>query len=114
MQEKLGQAAGNDTLDAMSPTMVRYFLTMVLLAHPVKAIDESKYRELRTYCQALDALLKGKVDAAGNILIQRFKCQVMSLKDNFEKFARFLELVPWDMVVVSPEETYLLCPGACA
>ena len=106
MQEQLGQITGDDSSEAMSPIMVRYLLTMVLPAHPVKTIGESKYRELRTLCQVLDALLKGKVDTAGDILMQRFKCQVMSLRDNSEKFGRYLELIPEDMVAVSPEETF--------
>ena len=54
----------------------------------------------------MDALLKGKVDSAGDLLMQRFKSVVMSLRDNSEKFGRFLELIPEEMVGISPEETF--------
>ena len=106
MQEQLGQVTGGDSNETLSPIMVRYLLTMVLPAHPVKAMGEAKYRELRTLCQDMDALLKGKVDSAGDLLMQRFKSVVMSLRDNSEKFGRFLELIPEEMVGISPEETF--------
>ncbi|CAE7392395.1 abcC8 [Symbiodinium microadriaticum] len=47
MHDQLGQATGDSSGDSMSPVMVRYLLTMVLPAHPIKAIGEAKYRELR-------------------------------------------------------------------
>ena len=106
MNDQLGQITGDDSTEAMSPIMVRYLLTMVLPTHPLKTMGEAKYRELRTLCQALDALLKGKVDAAGDLLMQRFKSLVMSLRDNSDKFGRYLELIPEEMIGVSPEETY--------
>ena len=73
----------------------------------MKSIGETKDGELRTLCQAFDALLKGKVDSAGDLLMhQRFKSQVMGLRDDSDKFPRFLELIPEEMAGVTPEETF--------
>ena len=51
-------------------------------------------------------LLKGKVDAAGDMLIQRFKSVVMGLRDGSDKFGKYLELIPDEALGVTLEETY--------
>ena len=80
-------------------------LTMVLPAHPMKNIGEAKRKELRTLCQAFDALLKGKVESAGGLLMQQFKNHVIGLGDDSDKIGRFLELLSDEVVRVMPEET---------
>ena len=106
MHNQLGQATGESSSDAMSPVMVRYLLSMVLPSHPIKEIGENKYRELRNICQALDCLLKGRLESAGDILMQRYKSVVMSLRDRSDRFGRYLEVIPEDMVGVSQDELF--------
>ena len=86
--------------------MVRYLLSMVLPSHPIKEMGENKYRELRTICQALDCLLKERLESAGDILMQRYKSIVMGLRDQSERFGHYLEIIAEEMVGVSQDELY--------
>ena len=53
------------------------------------------------------ALLKGKMDSAGDELMQRFKSRCLALRDGTNHFARYLELLPEDLLGggASMEET---------
>ena len=106
MHEQLGQTGGEPSSDSLSPVMVRYLLSMVLPAHPIKDIGESRYRELRTLCQAIDCLLKGRIESAGDVLMQRFKSVVMGLRDHSDRFGRYLEIIPEEMVGISQDELF--------
>ncbi|CAE7606234.1 unnamed protein product [Symbiodinium sp. CCMP2592] len=106
LHEQLGAATGEASDDPLSPIMVRYLLTMVMPSFPSKLGGSEKYRELRTLCQALDCLLRGKVDSAGDILVQRFKSLVMGLRDGTERFGHYLELIPEESLGVTSDEAF--------
>ena len=53
---------------------------------------------MRTLALGIDMILKGKVDAAGDLFMQRFKSLCMTLRDGDSRFGRYLELLPEDMV----------------
>ena len=106
LHEQLGAATGEESNDPLSPVMVRYLLTMVMPSFPSKLNGGEKYRELRTLCQALDCLLRGKVDSAGDILVQRFKSLVMGLRDGTERFGHYLELIPEESLGVTSDEAF--------
>ena len=97
---------GEDSADPLSPVMVRYLLTMVMPSFPTKLNGTERYRELRTLCQALDCLLRGKVDSAADTLVQRFKSLVMGLRDGTGNFGHYLELIPEEGLGVTSDETF--------
>ena len=106
LHEQLGSVTGEEASDSLSPVLVRYLLTMVVPSFPGKLHGTEKYRELRTLAQAVDLLLKGKVDAVGDLLVQRFKSLVMGLRDGTEKFGHVLELIPEESLGVTSDEVF--------
>ena len=78
----------------MPPIVLKYLLTTFLPQNPVKAIGSDMYRQLRTLAEAMDALIEGRVPAALDLLMQRFKACQLSLQDRSWAAARWLELIP--------------------
>ncbi|OLQ01222.1 hypothetical protein AK812_SmicGene16051 [Symbiodinium microadriaticum] len=104
LHEQLETTTGEEAKDPLAPIMVRYLLSMVVPRYnQLQGTD--RYRELRTLCQSLDLLLKGKVDSAADVLIQRVKSLLMSVRDGSDQFGRYLELIPEEALGVSFEES---------
>ncbi|CAE7175988.1 hypothetical protein AK812_SmicGene26686 [Symbiodinium microadriaticum] len=100
MKEQVGATYGGgaEEEERLTPVVMRYYLSVVLPNYPVKVQGEARVREMRTLASALDLLCRGKIDSAADMLMQRFKSLCMSLRDNSDRFGKFLELLPDDVV----------------
>lgn len=102
MHDQLGTLHGDSLAsgsaeDVLKPAAVRYLLTSVLPMMDVGKLGEEKLRELRTLSAALDLIVGGKVPMAGDMLMQRLKSILMSLRDGSTAASRYLELIPMDL-----------------
>ena len=52
------------------------------------------YRELRTYAEAVDGLLRGNTLQVLDLLTQQFRATCMAIDEKFWSTARHLQLVP--------------------
>lgn len=96
MEELLGARFGESSGEKMNPVVTRYLLSVVTPSLGGKA-SKSTMRELRTIALAVDYLLKGKGESAGDVLIQRFKSLAMQLRHGSERFGPQIELLPEDI-----------------
>ena len=73
MQELLISMYGEDELadDEYVPVMNRYLLSVIWLNFPARDQIGSPVREMRTLALGLDLIVRNKVDAAGDWLMQR-------------------------------------------
>jgi hypothetical protein len=94
MAEQLSPLDGGEYSSEVPPIVLKYLLTTFLPQNPVKAIGSDMYRQLRTIAEAMDALIEGRVPAALDLLMQRFKACQLSLQDRSWTAARWLELIP--------------------
>jgi len=110
MHDQLGTHFGSlDTKTrALSPVAVRYLLSFAIPQFQ-GGISPDKYRELRTLASAADMLVEGKIGEAGDMLLQRFKALLMTLRDGTDRASRWLELLPMDDMptVSSSREEYV-------
>ena len=100
MKEQVGALYGEDggSEDPLSPVVNRYLLSVIHPNYPPKGQSEEMVREMRTLAMSLDLLLKGRIDAAGDLMMQRFKSCCMHLRDGRGHFGHFLELLPDDLL----------------
>ena len=63
---------------------------MLLPDYPAKSQSEDRLREMRTLAMGLDMSLRGKIDSAGDLFMQRFKSLSVALRDNDTGFGRCL------------------------
>jgi hypothetical protein len=94
MAEQLSPLDGGEYSSEVPPIVLKYLLTTFLPQNPVKAIGSDMYRQLRTLAEVMDALIEGRVPAALDLLMQRFKACQLSLQDRSWAAARWLELIP--------------------
>ena len=92
MREQLQPLSGDADEDVLTPACVRYFMTVYLPNH--RQVPEHQLRELRTLCEAIDGLLRGKSVRVLDLLMQRLKAAMMAYNDNSWSSARWLELLP--------------------
>ena len=93
MREQLQPLSGDaDEEDALTPACVRYFMTVYLPNH--RQLHEHQLREVRTLCEAIDGLLRGKSVRVLDLLMQRLKAAMMAYNDGSWSSARWLELLP--------------------
>ena len=102
MHEQLGTLHGDPLAsgsaeEVLKPAAVRYLLTSVLPMMDLGKLGEEKLREMRTLSAALDLVVGGKVSMAGDMLMQRLKSILMSLRDGSTAASRYLELIPMDL-----------------
>ncbi|CAK0833613.1 unnamed protein product [Prorocentrum cordatum] len=76
------------------PIFLKYFLKVFIPQNPIKSIGIEVYREMRTVCEAADAILSGKTAYALDVLSQRFKALQLFAIDKSWSGARWLELIP--------------------
>ncbi|CAE7825917.1 unnamed protein product [Symbiodinium sp. CCMP2592] len=100
MRDQVGQLYGDQDVeeDKYSPVVNRYLLSVLLPNFPARQQPEERHREMRTLALGIDLLLKGKIDSAGDLFMQRFKSLTMALRDNDNRFGHYLELLPEDLV----------------
>ena len=90
VQETFGDAPE----DELSPIIVRYFLSVWLPQNPIRTIGEERYRELRTWAECIDMVLRGRSVEAADMMVQRFKSCLLAVRDGHTRAARWLELLP--------------------
>ena len=97
------KSAGN-----LSPVALRYLLTFAMPQFS-GGVSHNRYRELRTLATALDHIVVGRTGEAGDLLLQRFKSILMSIRDGTDQASKWLELLPLDEAptVASSQEDYL-------
>ena len=100
MREQVGSLYGEDgeAEDGFSPIVNRYLLSVIHPNYPPKAQSEEMMREMRTLALGLDLILRGRIDSAADLMMQRFKSCCMHLRDGQGHFGHFLELLPDDLL----------------
>ena len=78
----------------LRPVATQWLLAVLFTAHPAKELAPRTTRELRTMCLAIDLLLKGQVEAALDVLLQRVKAVERSVSDSGWDVAKWFELIP--------------------
>ena len=71
---------------------MRYFLSIFLPNY--RTLDESVLREVRTLCEAIDGLLRGKTMEVGDLLAMRLKAVMLASQEGSWQVAKHLELLP--------------------
>ena len=64
------------------------------MSTPVRTIGEDRYRELRTWAEAIDGILRGRSLQTLDLMVQRFKSCLTTVRDGHSRAARWLELLP--------------------
>lgn len=110
MHEQVGTHFGDEgkRREKLSPVAVRYLLSFAMPQFS-GGISHSRYRELRTLATALDYVVQGRTGQAGDLLAQRFKAILMSIRDGGDSASKWIELLPLDdmPVVASSNEDYM-------
>jgi hypothetical protein len=109
-KEQLGtHFGGADDEDVLPALAVRYLMTIWLPQNPVRVVGEERFRELRTLAECVDLVVKGCTVEALDMLSQRLKACLLSIRDGHTRASRFLELLPLESAgsAVSPEEEEL-------
>ncbi|CAK0799563.1 unnamed protein product, partial [Prorocentrum cordatum] len=100
----------HDAEEELPPIVNKFLLNIFLASHPVSAIGEDMFRQMRTLSESLDLLIQGRLPEAMDMLMQRFKACQLACKDKHWRSARWLELIPpdADMAAINIEEEELL------
>ena len=101
MHEQLGtifDGGGHHEEEAsiLTPVATRYLLSVVVPQLGEDAIGNEKMRELRTAAHCLDLLVQGKTAQAGDLMTQRLKALLMTLRDKSDLASRYLELIAFE------------------
>ena len=83
-------------------TCTAYLTTALLPTLGAKGPGPRNERELRTLSEAIDLLVNGEVDKAGDMLMQRLRAVEASIEDGTWEVARHLELIPASRVSATP------------
>ena len=93
MREQVTSLTGDmDEEDSLSPVCVRFFLSIFLPNY--RELGETQLREIRTLCEALDGLLRGRTLETGDLLAMRLKAAMLAAQEGSWQVARHLELLP--------------------
>ena len=82
------------TGDDLSPVALRYFMQVWSSHYRPDEVSEQDRRELRTYMEAIDAILRGNSTCAADLLVQQARAKMMSIRDGHWGAARWLQLLP--------------------
>ena len=82
---------------------VAYLTCIFHAAHPPDKVGSHLSAELRTLAEAMDALTRGDLSRAGDVLCQRFKSVEMLAAGESETLARQCELIPPSRVGLATE-----------
>ena len=95
-------SAGGSTL---VPCAVTYLTSVYYGNNPTASIGIRNAREMRTWCEVLDALVRGDLPHLGDVAMQRLKALMLSVQDGHWNQAKFLELIPMnDAQIVTTDE----------
>ena len=92
MREQVTSLSGDSEEDPLSPVAMRFFLQVFLPNH--RDMGEPELREIRTLCEALDGLLRGRTLETGDLLAMRLKAAMLAAQEGSWQIARHLELLP--------------------
>ena len=110
MHEQVGTYFGHDDSkkDVLTPVALRYLLSYALPQFR-NGVSHDKYRELRTLATCLDHLFSGQTGQAGDLLLQRYKALLMTLRDGSDAASRYIELLPEEEMptMASSQESFL-------
>lgn len=98
MHEQIGTFFGSLNKEAsttLSPVAVRYLLTFAMPQFQ-GGISPERYRELRTLATCLDMIVEGRTAEGADVLMQRFKGILMSIRDKSDAASRWIELLPFE------------------
>ncbi len=86
--------------------VVTNYLTVGLapsVAAQGKALSLRNEREMRTLAEAIDAILRGNLATAGDIMMQRFRaCELNAIEGDWQ-LAKHMELIPGQMITSVPQ-----------
>jgi hypothetical protein len=108
-REQLTSTLGDDEEDdPLAPCCLKYFLSIFSPSN--KGIMECDAREIRTLCEAIDGLLRGRQLETLDLLMQRLKAAMLATHDRSWQTARWLELLapPKTAGVLDMEEEELV------
>jgi hypothetical protein len=102
MHEQLGTLYGDaastvSKAEALQPAALRYLLTTAIPQMDPKQVGEETMRELRTLASTLDLVVSGRVLMPADILMQRYKSILMSIRDHSTAASKYLELIPLEL-----------------
>ena len=97
-----GAQAGETFWD---PVFLKYFLHVYLVHVNPSALSDPLYRELRSYCEILDGLLKGKTMEVMDLVVMQFKATTLAYEEGNWNAARWLQLLPTHTGAGSVSET---------
>ena len=80
--------------DEWGLVFLRYLLQVFLVHYPGGQLSEPVFRELRTYCEALDGLLRGNTLQVLDLLTMQLRSTIMAINDGHWNAARYLQLLP--------------------
>lgn len=98
MHEQIGTFFGSLNKEAsttLSPVAVRYLLSFAMPQFQ-GGISPERYRELRTLATCLDMIVEGRAAEGADVLMQRFKGILMSIRDKSDAASRWIELLPFE------------------
>ena len=73
------------------------------MAHPEEKANSHPMREMRSLGEAIDSLLNGDLERAGDILAQRFKALEVSTAPGGWNMGRHYEIIPPESVGLTSE-----------
>lgn len=91
-----GEGRREEEASILSPVATRYLLSVVVPHMGEDLIGSEKMRELRTAAHCLDLLVQGKAAQAGDLMTQRLKALLMTLRDKSDLASRYLELIAFE------------------
>ena len=98
MMQRLAIRSGaeNESTSAadMQPCAVTFLTSVYHGSHPPNEVGIRTTRELRTWCEAVDCLIKGDLPHLGDVCMQRIKALMLAHNDGNWNAAKFLELIP--------------------
>ena len=93
MREQVCSLSGEgEDEDALAPVAMRFYLAVFLPNH--RELGEPELREIRTLCEALDGLLRGRTLETADLLAMRLKAAMLAAQEGMWQVARHLELLP--------------------
>jgi hypothetical protein len=100
-----GASADGTNASELTPCAVNFLTSVYHGTNPPSTIGMRNSRELRTWCEVMDALVVGDLTYLGDLAMQRVKAIMLSVQDGHWNQAKFLELIPPnDVQLVSSDE----------
>ncbi len=79
--------------DDPSPVALRYFMQAWNVKYRFQDIGDDNHGELRTYAEAIDAILRGNAIGAADLLVQQTRAKMMVVRDGHWRAARWLQFL---------------------